>query len=183
MAGKGLAAASQVAMVRNILRYALLNAATVSEGVENANRTIAAHEMLLGFATLFVACYDAQSQLLSYVNYGQEAGVLIRASDTVIEALPATGPVFGLLNMGSVPEVTVSLHTGDVVAVFTDGLTEIGPSRKEMLENAGMARIIASYSRLSSPKEILAHAISDVTEFARGIVRDDQCLLIALATD
>jgi sigma-B regulation protein RsbU (phosphoserine phosphatase) len=171
-----------VATIRSALRYALYAAPTLSQAIDAVNGTVAAHKMLYGFATLFVGCYNASSRALTYVNCGQEPGVLVRANGRSLETLRPTGPVFGLAETATFAQAMVQLSPGDLFAVFTDGLTEIGPSRAAMLDYDGFASIVAARSQAGPARLILNQVMDDVTEFSRGIVRDDQCLIVAVVT-
>ena len=62
LSGKGLAAASQIAVVTNMLRFALLNGRTVAGPVSALNDTLADNELLNGFATMFVGPYEAATR-------------------------------------------------------------------------------------------------------------------------
>jgi serine phosphatase RsbU (regulator of sigma subunit) len=96
LAGKGLAAASQVAMVRHMLRALLYQAqTTLAEAVTRLNDMLAEHNLLTGFATLFVGAYDVNERTLTYASCGQEPGLILRKAAGQIEELPPTGPVLG----------------------------------------------------------------------------------------
>ncbi|MCW3058576.1 MAG: serine phosphatase RsbU, regulator of sigma subunit [Capsulimonas sp.] len=177
LSGKGLAAASQVATVRNMLRFALYNESALSAAVSSVSRTLSENDLLTGFATLFVGRWDARTRTLCYVNCGQEPG-LIRRVDGEITELSPTGPVLGMYDGGVFEERAVRLETGDVLAVFTDGLTEVGPTRSEMLGVSGVSALLQG-SKLTGDSEALVRSLIDeVNAFARGGVRDDQCLLV-----
>jgi sigma-B regulation protein RsbU (phosphoserine phosphatase) len=192
LSGKGLAAAAQVATVRNMLRFALYQASynghSVARPLMSLNRTLADHGLLTGFATLFVGRYDGASGTLTYANAGQEPGLLWRAATGHIEELAATGPVLGMAESGDFDERTVTLTHGDVLAVFTDGLTEAGPNRRELLGVAGVAALlqgIAGARPADQPAPEAARAtvtrlIADVDTYAHGGVRDDVCLLVGV---
>ena len=132
LSGKGLAAAAQVAIVRNMLRFALYNDSNLARSINTLNRTLADNNMILGFATLFVGCFDSSDHTLSYVNCAQEPGLLRRQSG-VIDLLPPTGSVLGTLSDAEFTERVVKIEPGDCLAVFTDGLTEAGPVRSQLL--------------------------------------------------
>jgi serine phosphatase RsbU (regulator of sigma subunit)/PAS domain-containing protein len=180
LAGKGLAAAAQLATVRNSLRYALYNSGSLAQAINTLSRTVAAHELLSGFATLFAGCYDAAARTLKYVNCGQEPGVLVRHQSNAVELLSPTGPVLGASEAAEYREQEVELQPGDVLAVFTDGLTEVGLTRIDMLGSDGLSSIIASHAGTSDPSALMAQTVADVNSFAQGIVRDDQCLIMAI---
>lgn len=178
LSGKGLAAASQIAVVTNMLRFAVLSGRTVAGSVSALNDTLADHELLSGFATMFVGRYDAATQSLIYVNCGQDAGLVRRAGGGIV-ALPPTGPVLGAISGAAFTEETIALTAGDVLALYTDGLTEAGPTRAALLTGDGVADILADIGS-ENAQEVVAHLISRVDAYAGGIVSDDQCLLVGI---
>lgn len=187
LSGKGLAAAAQVSTVRNMLRATLYLGQTVAQAVINLNDILADNGLLTGFATLFVGVYDASSGLLRYVNCGQEPGLVRRASAGKIEMLEPTGPVLGAFAGAVFTQEQTLLCPGDALALFTDGLTEAGPSRANMLELEGIAALLSGPLAPSADAAAQAEAltlslIDSVDRFAESGVRDDVCLLVAVTT-
>jgi PAS domain S-box-containing protein len=180
LSGKGLAAASQVSIVRNMLRFALYNGRTLNGPVTTLSRTLVDNDLLTGFATLFVGRYAAAERELSYVNCGQDAALVLRSAAGLVESLPPTGPVLGAFPEAEYAEETVRLEPGDVLAIFTDGLTEAGPSRTALLTGDGVAALLRESPSLKSATEIVSHLISGVDAHAQGGTRDDQCLLVGV---
>ena len=181
LSGKGLAAASQVAMVRNMLRFALYNGRTVAGPVTTLNATLAGHDLLDGFTTLFVGRFDAGARALTYVNCGQDAGLVLRAARGVVEQLPPTGPVLGAISGAVYTEAIVTLRAGDALALYTDGLTEAGPTRTSLLTGDGVAALLERQAGVRDPLIIVERVMAGVDAYAGAGVRDDQCLLVAVA--
>ena len=186
LSGKGLAAASQVAIVRNMLRFALYNGRTLAGPITTLSRTLADNDLLTGFATLFVGRYEASERLLSYVNCGQDAGLILRTNTGQVEALPPTGPILGGFAGADFAEESVRLDPGDVLAFFTDGLTEAGPSRTALLTGDGVASLLAETagreaSEPAAAEAVVRHIMTGVDAYAEAGIRDDQCLLVAVA--
>lgn len=184
LSGKGLAAASEVATVRNMVRYALYSSSTVADAIAGVDHVLAERNLLRGFSTLFVGVYDAAARSLTYVNCGQEPGLLWRKANGEINYLLPTGAVLGGFESDQKYEQeTVLLASGDVLALFTDGLTEVGPSRKEQLEIEGVCSVLRACCAdgVREPKTALECLIAGVDDFARGGVRDDIALLVGVA--
>jgi PAS domain S-box-containing protein len=182
LAGKGLAAASQVATVRHMLRALLYQEqTTLAEAVTRLNDMLAEHDLLTGFATLFVGAYDVNERTLTYTSCGQEPGLILRKATGDVEELPPTGPVLGGFPGATFEEGVVPLACGDVLALFTDGLTEAGPSRKDLLGVPGVVSIFRdSAQSASSADQIKARMMQDVEALVTPTgIRDDVCLLIA----
>jgi PAS domain S-box-containing protein len=200
LSGKGLAAASQIATVRHMLRTLLYQSEVagvtglrktegfaLGEIVTTLNKLLVTHNLLSGFATLFIGIFQASDLTLTYASCGQEP-VLIRRLRTeapegteTIEELWPTGPVLGSFSDAVFEARTVVLGAGDVLALFTDGLTEAGLSRKALLGLPGMVQIFreSTTDPQASPEEIVGNIIGAVERAVTPAgMRDDVCLLV-----
>ena len=141
LSGKGLAAAAQVSTVRNMLRAFLYSKLTVAEAVTELNRILTENNLLIDFSTLFVAAYDSGTRQLTYVNCGQEPALVRRSATGMVAPLSSTGPVLGSIENAQFDEETLTLAPGDALAIFSDGLTEVGLSRTTMLGAEGVTAL------------------------------------------
>jgi len=188
LSGKGLQAAAQVSIVRNMLRAFLYSKPTVAEAVNDLNRIVADNNLLTGFSTLFVGTYDGGTHSLNYVNCGQEPALIKRKATGAVEALMPTGPILGTVSNAQYIQTTVELASGDAIAIFTDGLTEVGPSRRDMLGNDGVAELLSGIALTGNARNateeaetLLRSLVEGVNSAAAGgVMRDDTCLLVAI---
>lgn len=179
LSGKGLAAASQVATVRNMLRSVLYIQPTLADALSKLNRIVTEQGLLSGFVTLLVATYEPNSRMLKYVSCGHEPGLLRRAASGKIEELMPTGPIFGADENANYEEQSVSLQHGDALLFYTDGLTEAGPNRREFLGVAGLSELLRA-SHGEDVTTLVTDTISGVQTYAQSLLRDDACLLAAI---
>ncbi len=178
LSGKGLAAAAQVAVVRNMLRYAVYTERTIAEGVTRLNHILIVNNLLSGFATLVVCTFDLGAKTLTYVSCGQEPALLRRTTNGQVQELPPTGPILGMTETAQYTQQTLSLVPGDAFALYTDGLTEAGPNRIDLLGVQGLAALMADDARTA--REIADHIIRGAEDYSNGEFRDDVCLLIGI---
>ena len=192
VSGKGLRAASQVAAIRNMLRFAIYAYDGISDAVSQLNNVLIEQNYIDGFATLFVGCFDAAARVLTYSNCGQEPGLVWRRASGEIEQLVPNGPIIGVPTLDPFTSGMVALEGGDVLALFTDGFTEAGPNRRELLGVEGVAELLReaiSQCRTKGTNDsstdadtILRHVLAGVEQHAGGIeaLRDDIALLITV---
>ncbi len=185
LSGKGLAAASHIATVRNMLRYALYRGHTVAQAISDLNDTLVEHDLLSGFATLFVGLYDTGAGSLTYVSCGHEPVLLRRgaaaaaAAGTVEELMP-TGPVLGAFPEAAYQQAVVPLAPGDALVLYTDGLSEAGRDRHDFLEVSGLATLIREASATETASTLVARIVAGVEHHTHGNPHDDMCLLTAV---
>jgi PAS domain S-box-containing protein len=188
LAGKGLGAAAEMSVVRNMLRYALYRGRTLAGAVGCLNALLIGQGLLTGFCTLFVGTYDAPTRLLTYVNCGQEPALVWRAETGEVEELGYTGPMLGLTADAVFEQRTVGLSLGDMLVMFTDGLTDIGDRFDDLLGTVGVAGLLREQGAVVNALALEAAEAAEVLmthvlhgALSRGTVRDDLCLLVACA--
>jgi len=181
LSGKGLQAAAQLASVRNMLRALVAVVQPLSAAFEALNTTLVNQEALRGFVTLFTAIYDARTSTLTYASGGHEPILLYRQSNRAIEELHPTGTVLGLELGLQYEQREVTLAEGDILVLYTDGISEAGFDRRSMLGTAGLARIVRSRAGGATVSDLVQRIIVDVDAFSFSPLRDDACLLVAKA--
>lgn len=184
LSGKGLAAASQVATVRNMLRYAVYRNRTLADAMAELNDTMAEHDLLTGFVTLFACVHEASSNRLTYVSCGHEPILLSRSRENwSVQELDSTGPVLGAFAGATYEEGVVSLASEDVLLLYTDGISEAGRSRHDFLGSDGLGKLLGDVCREMSPPRpanaIVQQIIRGVDTYNDGASHDDRCVLLA----
>lgn len=187
LSGKGLAAAAQVSTVRNMLRAFLYSQPTLAEAMTVLNRVLSENSLLTGFTTLFAGCYDSATGVFQYVNCGQEPALVWRAADGRVEPLDATGAIMGAIEGAQFMQSCVTLRPGDALAMFTDGLTEVGASRSNLLGVEGVSALLESAAvrmrdrdAAETAETLTADLTGGVDLYAQSGARDDMCLLLAV---
>ena len=107
-----------------ILRAECARGTDVPQVPTQANRQLM--ESLGGnskFVTFFYGALDPRARRLSYSNAGHNPPLVVRAGGT-IEELATGGLILGVFPMAEYEQGTVDLAAGDLVVLFTDGVTE-----------------------------------------------------------
>ena len=183
ISGKGMSAALLMANLQANLRgqYALA-LEDVPRLLRSVNRLFYKNTETAHYATMFFAVYDDESRRLRYANCGHNPPVLMRANGDV-ERPGATATVLGLFEEWDCKVVDCKLAPGDVLVVYTDGVSEAGESNAEDSEEFGEERLIAAMRKYQQQPadEILENILAEVQQFSRGEQADDMTLIVARA--
>jgi sigma-B regulation protein RsbU (phosphoserine phosphatase) len=76
------------------------------------------------FVTMFYARFDQAKKTLEYANGGHNPPLLLRSKDGQYTQLEASGPIMGILKDAQFTNTMVALGAGDILTLFTDGVTE-----------------------------------------------------------
>ena len=131
------------------------------------------------YATMFFALYDDHSREMEYANCGHNAPLLFRANGS-LERLTSTSTVIGLFPNWQCVTRRITLSPGDLLVIYTDGVTE---GNNAAGEEFGEARLIETVrANRSLPPASLVNAIQNaVQQFSVGEQFDDLTMVIARA--
>lgn len=128
--------------------------------------------------SMFYARLDTKSGLLRYANAGQSPPLLYRAREGVFLELDAEGMLMGIRPDICFEEQTTRMEEGDILLLYTDGVTEAENSSWEFFGDSRLREVISLHHDCH-PEEIMASIFSELEGFtgARPI-SDDLSLAI-----
>jgi sigma-B regulation protein RsbU (phosphoserine phosphatase) len=180
ISGKGIAAALLMANLQANLRSRYMVALEDPHLLlQSVNRLFFDNTPEDSYATLFYADYDDANHCLRYANCGHNPPLLLRANGA-IERLGATATVLGLFTNWSCEVKKVSLGPGDVLVIYTDGVTEAPSQAGEEFGESRLQKIVRAQPQLPV-KEMLAVILDEVEQFSGASQADDLTLVIARA--
>ena len=181
VAGKGIPAALLVSTVHACIHLLVEAGATDLTGlVARVNRHLARFSSTRKFVTLFLAVYDPSDRSLRYVNAGHNPGIWLSGSGTSL--LPSGGVPIGMFETAVQVESRVELAPGDLVVLYSDGITEAADAKDEEF---GMDRLtgLLEEGRALPPNVLKDRIFAAVESFTRGVAQyDDQTVLVARPT-
>src|SRR6266566_5196057 len=131
VSGKGIAAALLMANLQASLRSQSALAFDQPEALlRSVNRLFYDNTGDSAYASLLFADYDEAAGRLRYVNCGHLSGLLVR-SDGKVDRLESTSTLLGLFREWNCSMREQELFPGDVLALYTDGITEASNERGE----------------------------------------------------
>ncbi len=179
VSGKGVPAALFMALSRIVIRVSASMYGGVGEVIRFANPIISRDSQTGMFVTVFYGVLDNEKRSFDYVNAGHNPPLLFRAGVDEPEELPATGIAMGVMEDAPYEEGSVSLNPGDLIVMYTDGVTEAINDRSEMFETARLNDVIRA-NRDRTPAELIREIIRSVSEFSQQQPQYDDITLMVV---
>lgn len=181
VSGKGVAAALLMPSVEMALRLGAERAAKPPELVATLNQHFLEFTDAARYVTLFYAKLHAAERVLEYTNAGHLPPLLVRSNGSEMW-LEGGGTVVGLISEAEYTSRSVLLLPGDVLVLYTDGLTEAeNPAGKEFSRRRLLSCV--QQDRMRSAEEILTGLHGSVAEFVgAGQLSDDLTLVVLKVT-
>jgi sigma-B regulation protein RsbU (phosphoserine phosphatase) len=177
VSGKGSPAALLVSTLDSALRVLLGPAQIGSELVERLNELVLESSTGNRYITMILTALDPTSGRLTYLNAGHNAGILLKG-DGQHELLESTGPPVGLLPIAQFEPAAVDLAPGDLVCLYSDGITECADPSGEEFEIERLLDLLREHQ--GEPLDRVVQEIERVmTDFvAGGPQGDDQTVVL-----
>ena len=180
VAGKGIPAALLMTSLRVTFRSEAAHSRHPEQVVRRLNHAV--DNMTTGgqFVSFFYGIYSLNDRCLNYCNAGMNPPLLFRRRRQFLESLKKGGPVLGVSRDHRFRAGTLRLDEGDLLLLYTDGLTEEVNAEGEFFD---VDRLIATVQvNIESPIEQLRETIfSTVSDFG-GPERSDDRTIILLQT-
>jgi len=178
VAGKGMPAALLMSSVQARVQVLSEEDADVATLMTRLNRSVASNCPGNRFITFFLAVADPETGRVSYCNAGHNPPYLVRA-DGSVETLDVGGPVLGILKHIGYQSATVELKSGDMVMMFSDGVTEArSPSDDEYGEDRLIAELVAR--RKQPANEVVQGVYRALERFMADAPVADDITLVAV---
>jgi len=182
VAGKGISAALLMATIQAGLRAQIsLNQPNtelcVSLVVSRLNKQIFANSAPEKYATFFFATFDEATSKLTYTNAGHLSPLLFRNGE--VQSLDSNGTVVGAFAGAVYDESTITLHPGDLLLCYTDGITEPENPYGEMFGEERLIDLVKKHTHRDD-REILQIILEAVRSWTGSPeLQDDMTLLLA----
>ena len=183
VSGKGVPAALFMALSRIIIRVnATWHRDEPAQAIHDANNLIAADATSGMFVTLFYGILDHDKKTITYVNAGHNPPVLYRAADRSLTGFEGTGIALGAEENVSYQSRVFPLSSGDVLVLYTDGITEANNETGEMYGEDRLRDLIRLSPDLTAGG-ILDRILADVKSFCGNAPQFDDITLMVIKVE
>ncbi|MBN1448958.1 MAG: serine/threonine-protein phosphatase [Bacteroidetes bacterium] len=177
-ASKGFSAAVQALFVSGALMMSVETESKISSmlrRINAINRRIFPHERFLTLC--YCELFDNEEGLVLYSNAGHPKPIHYHAATGTTSELAVTGPVIGLLDDAQFSVTNTNVMKGDILVLYTDGISEANDGEEEYQEDRLM-RLIQEHAA-DSAKELCREILQAVQTFsAHGAYSDDKTVVV-----
>jgi phosphoserine phosphatase RsbU/P len=176
---KGTPAALFMALSRSTLRASLTRAPALLEGLQQANQLITADSPDSMFVTVIAATLEPATGQLTYINAGHNPPLYYNAAAGTFQWLDRRGIPLGLDGDARYAINTLSMQSGDMLLLYTDGLPDAINAEEECFE---MDRIQATFNaNLNGTATGLSTALqTELARFVGGTLPYDDITVVVL---
>jgi serine phosphatase RsbU (regulator of sigma subunit) len=177
VAGKGVSAALLMSATAAAMRLEANRNRNMLQQVERLNTEIGAVSDPEKYVTLLVGEIDTNKRTIQYVNCGHNPALLFRAKTGVLTRLNSSCPPIGLVPEEICELSREALVAGDVLVLYTDGVTE---AENQLGEEFGMERLSATVRDGSSmsAEDLMTSIYNAAADFCRDEFNDDVTILV-----
>ncbi len=167
-----------MALSVTVLRFAMSLSFPPREVLTRANTSIVSDQQSRMFATVFLGYLDLDFGILEYASAGHNPPLLYRADSGSCEYLAASGVAIGLFEEAEYIGNKAALRPGDVLVLYTDGITELIDAHEEEFGEERLKELVLQNISLAA-QDLTELIIDTARDFAgdEGAV-DDQTIVV-----
>jgi phosphoserine phosphatase RsbU/P len=182
VSGKGVAAALMMAKFSGDTRYCMLTENAPASTAARLNSLLCAAGIEDKFITLSLSVLDAPARTLTLTSAGHTP-VIIRRADGRAEEVgqDVSGLPLGVMEDSDYQQTEVQLNQGDVVVIYSDGVTDARSPGDELYDSQSNHRLLKRVAQSVGGPEAVGRAIlQDIREFSAGHSQADDITLVCL---
>lgn len=180
VSGKGVPAAFLMALGRSVLKTLTITGEFApNENLNELNKIIYSDITEDMFITMIHSKYDRNTKTLYYSNAGHNPLVVYRAKNDEIELHTVKGAAIGFLEDYKYRQGEIKLEKGDIVLLYTDGITEAENPYKQMF---GLERLkdVVYKNKEKNPSELKNAILQSINSFREDYGQTDDLTFVIL---
>jgi phosphoserine phosphatase RsbU/P len=180
VAGKGMPASLLMSSLQARVKVLFEEADDLALKITRLNKATAANTPDNRFITFFMTIANPRTGELVFTNAGHNPPVLVRAAANApkrLEALEGGGMILGILPMVKYQEFTITMNSGDVLVLYSDGVTEAVNPKDEDFGEERLGNLV--YAMKDHPAAAIVDMIhAEVAKFSEGAPPADDITVV-----
>jgi sigma-B regulation protein RsbU (phosphoserine phosphatase) len=181
VAGHGVSASLHMASIQALLRTLVPVNKSPAEVMSQVHKLFIHNIRFETFVTFFIGAFDSSTKTLTFSNAGHLPPLVLRNNKSKkesVEMLRPTGAAIGLVEEAKFGEKTIDLQEGDLLVLYTDGVTETMNTENQEFGRKRLEALIRQVERLPV-KEVIQKIRLSLEEFSEGKpLADDTTIVV-----
>ncbi len=177
---KGVPAALFMMRAKTIIKNIAQTGKPVAEVVTEANNALCDGNGANMFVTAWIGEIDLGTGTVSYVNAGHNPPIILRADGSSEYLRTKPGLVLGAMSGIPYRSQEVTLAPGDVIYLYTDGVTEQTNPKAELFGEERLLALLSDARFRSRPSDALQAVLAAVKAHASGVEQADDCTQLVI---
>jgi len=180
--GHGIPAAIVMTMVNTLIHAFVDTYKSAFEIVVATNKRLKTRIRSTFFMSMVMLKWNSATRKMSFVGCGHEYILIYRPGKGVCEAIISGGIALGMIpdNSKIVKELELDVQIGDVIVLYTDGITEARNMAGEMYGLPRLQKAVEQYAALYDSEGIVQHIAKEFSAFVEEHVQEDDVTLMAI---
>ena len=176
VSGKGMPAALLSSMVLGALSMEFRSGAQPQDVLSRVNLLLCEKSLPFQFVTLFLFLLSPSGSG-QFISAGHNPAYLFRSATRKVEELVSDAYFLGMFDFASYQSRTLHLNSGDVLVVYSDGLTDAQNQQGEMFGEERLLNIIRQEA-FSGSHAVEQKFLSAIEEFTQGMPQTDDITFV-----
>ncbi|WP_435010005.1 SpoIIE family protein phosphatase [Tundrisphaera lichenicola] len=180
VAGKGVAAALMMAKFSGETRFCVSTEPTPQQAIEKLNNVLCDAGIDEKFMTMSLSLLDIEEGRVTFVSAGHPP-IFLRRADGRVEELgdDISGFPLGIMPNWQYKQIEVVIEPGDVLVVYSDGVTDARSPAEEIYDSRDIRRLIKRVADSHGGPEAVGKSIlQEIREFSLGHKQADDITLV-----
>jgi len=179
--GKGMPAAMLMSNLQATFRSQVLVNDDCAICIRRTNKLLYRSTESTKFATMIYGALDPKTGQIKYTNGGHDCPILFKKNQEPTE-LESTGLILGIFEESEYTQESIQLETGDLLLIFSDGITEAMNSDLEMYGTNRLLELVQTQAD-KPVSEIGSIILESVREHAGSNTQSDDITLMLIKKD
>jgi sigma-B regulation protein RsbU (phosphoserine phosphatase) len=131
------------------------------------------------FISMFYLKYHTETREISYANAGHNCPLLLRRGEKDCAELDADGLILGVRKGVVFEEKKLAFHAGDVLLLYTDGVTEARNKQGEFFGVSRLRDLLIVHAHVS-PQQLIETIVGELGRFCQSRSFEDDISLVVL---
>lgn len=176
---KGVPAAMYMSLARTLMRVVAADRRSPARVLRRVNELLPANSRSDMFVSTWYGVLDSQRGEVTYANAGHAPPLFVTAHNGRARFLRKHGLVLGVLPHASLYDGTVRMRPGDVLVLYTDGVTDMSNAEGESFDTWRLREVVEAH-HMASAQDIVTAIHDAIRQFAGSTPPADDLTLIVV---